>query len=79
MEKNRKSKLSSFFVGSKGIQIEVIYFKGFIEKLKTQYASLDGKVVLPLPAIEGMGSSNKHLLVDIKKYLGTDPLIFENV
>lgn len=78
-KKNRKPQPSSYFIGSEGIQTEVIYFKGFAEKLKTQYAGLDGKVVVPSFAIEGMGTSNKRLLLDIEKYLRTDPRIFENV
>ncbi len=78
-KKDRKPQPSSYFIGSEGTKTEVIYFKGFAEKLRTKYAGLDGKVVVPSFVIEGMGTSNARLLQDIEDYLRTDPRIFENV
>ncbi|NSV79912.1 RloB domain-containing protein [Enterococcus faecalis] len=77
-KKDRKPQPSSYFIGSEGTKTEVIYFKGFAEKLRTKYAGLDGKVVVPSFVIEGMGTSNARLLQDIEDYLRTDPWINVN-
>ena len=78
-KRDRKPQPASYFIGSEGTKTEVIYFKGFAEKLRTKYAGLDGKVVVPSFEIEGIGTSSTRLLQDIEKYLRTDPRIFENV
>lgn len=78
-KKDRKPQPSSYFIGTEGTKTEVIYFKGFAENLKNQYTALDGKVVVPSFTVEGMGTSNKTLLLDIEKYLRRDPRVFENV
>lgn len=78
-KKMRVPEPSSYFIGSEGTKTEVIYFQGLARKLKEKYKGLEERVVVPSLTIQGMGTSNKRLLLDIEEYLRKDPRIFENI
>lgn len=68
-KKMRVPEPSSYFIGSEGTKTEVIYFQGLARKLKEKYKGLEERVVVPSLTIQGMGTSNKRLLLDIEEYL----------
>lgn len=70
---------STYFIGSEGIQTEVIYFGEFANRINEKYLGYDGLITIPQFRVQGIGTSNFRLISDVEDYLRKDPKLYENI